>query len=1328
MIGKRLSSYEIIEEIGQGGMATVYRAYQANIDRYVAIKVIQNKTNNLDTSAAQRFQREARLVARLEHPHILPVYDFDGANDPPYIVMRYLEAGTLKDIFKQGHLPINEVAYVIRQVAAGIDYAHRQGIIHRDIKPSNIMFDREANAFVADFGIARITGGDDDENAITLTGAIVGTPDYMAPEQAMGNVIDHRIDIYALTVILFHMMTGKQPYVSNAPMGVLLMHLNEPVPSAVAVRPDLPEAVDEVIQKGMAKKAEERYNTATELAEAFIKASGQPMSTAPEMLRTFTHNIIAFQSSQASGVRTTGTDSNTARERNRVVTALYADVAEYALMVEEEEGVEIAHSTTNALIDHIETLIKNHGGSIFDRSEDDLLALWGAEVTHENDIERAIRAALDIQEYAWSSIRQTLDLTLHGGEQDDDLVPVSIGINTGPALIMQETDRTIGASGGTITTATRLTTNANSSILVTHDTYSQVIGVFNFQQDDPVKIRGKRDRLRVYRVTGIKERAFRRDTRGVEGIETQIVGRDAELKHLQDAYFGAIEDHDTQVVTIVGDPGVGKSRLLYEFSNWADLRPEGYRIFRGRAGSDTKDNAYALIRQMLAFRFEIFDSDSAVLVRAKLENGIAALIQAEDIDQEADNIRLSTEMAAFIGHVAGFDFSHSPYLRGILDDPAQITNRARALFIKLIHMIGDIDPVMFQLEDMHWADDASLDLLYELSNSEHLPLMIVYVARPGLLERKTNWGSDHEYHTRLMLAPLNKRDSRNLVREILKKMPNIPRELRDFIVGRTEGNPYYMEELVKLLIDERIIQKYGDVWQVEVERLENVPVPPTLIGLLQTRLDGLLQPERVILQRASVFGRVFWQSAIEALDAADAAQLGDVTPILDSLKEREFIRQRETTTFSQTPEYIFVHAMMRELVYENLLRSQQHTYHAQVAEWFVTTAGNRVDEYTGIIAEHYSRAEQYDKAIAYLSKAGNRAVKIGAYQAALTAFQQAYAMLPEAGDAAEKRRLRIALGEAYRNLGDYENAKAHLINVLDQTKESESDTRAVALFEASQIVTDEGDLKKATKYLQEALPLARNSSDHSILTRVLYGLGDTAWRNGDLEKATNYLDECLKIAREIEDHTQALYALNRQAVVAAVKQDLDRAEELFEECLHLARQVGNKERAGVILGNLGELAAIRGNYKDARRKLQEALDIIREVGQQYAIGIGLLNLAATDLKLQKYDAAMQSVHELVTMAKKNNLSTLLIGGVLVYGQYIATQGTPQRALALFGMAKNHPAAHSDVTREAEQAIDTLGLAEDIVTAGLERGKALKLDDIVDEILDKFDQSSKNSAM
>jgi serine/threonine protein kinase len=228
MIGTRVGIYEIVEEIGRGGMATVFRAYQPSMERFVAVKVI-HKSIATDDTAVERFMREARLVAKLEHPHLLPVYDYDGEHEPPYIVMRYLESGTLSDVLERGPLPLVEIAHMMRQIASVLDYAHRQGIIHRDIKPSNIMIDAEGNAFLTDFGIARITETTE-THGLTQTGFAVGTPGYMAPEQGLGDTVDARVDIYALSVMLFQMATGRMPYTSETPMGVILKHLNDPVP------------------------------------------------------------------------------------------------------------------------------------------------------------------------------------------------------------------------------------------------------------------------------------------------------------------------------------------------------------------------------------------------------------------------------------------------------------------------------------------------------------------------------------------------------------------------------------------------------------------------------------------------------------------------------------------------------------------------------------------------------------------------------------------------------------------------------------------------------------------------------------------------------------------------------------------------------------------------------------------------------------------------------------------------------------------------------------------------------------------------------------------
>ncbi|HEX2622740.1 MAG TPA: protein kinase, partial [Phototrophicaceae bacterium] len=579
MIGKKLGPYEIREEVGRGGMATVYRAYQPNVDRDVAVKVIHNNIAG-DSQAVQRFQREARLIARLEHPHILPVYDFDGSYDPPYIVMRYLDGGTLKDVMQQGTVPLNEVVYVMQQITAGLDYAHRQGIVHRDVKPNNIMIDRDGNAFVTDLGIARIASSENHGNHLTATGMIMGTPDYMSPEQALGeDDIDYRTDIYALGAMLFHMLTGQLPYASTSTMGMLMMHIQEPTPFALEINSNLPADIDDVIHKAMAKTPGDRYQSMAEMGAAITEALGGMTTTSPLHLRQVAGSTVIRSLDKSPTSR--GSQS-TPSERNKQVTALYANTAEYTAIVDEAAGGEVSRRALKDFWDACDKIVAERGGSMVSRTDNEALMLWGADAAREDDTERAVFAGIAMQE-----AMRKLGATYLAGAEDEPL-PLNIGINTGLVLLTPATSgSTFTASGATVSLANRLMQAAEGVILVTHDVYRQVRGVFTMETDEPLKVRGSKATINTYRITAVKARAFRLASRGVEGIETQMVGRDAEFKQLQNAFLNAIEDNETQVLTVISDAGVGKSRLMYEFDKWSDLRPEKYRILSGRSTAST---------------------------------------------------------------------------------------------------------------------------------------------------------------------------------------------------------------------------------------------------------------------------------------------------------------------------------------------------------------------------------------------------------------------------------------------------------------------------------------------------------------------------------------------------------------------------------------------------------------------------------------------------------------------------------------------------------------------------------------------------------------------
>ena len=269
-----IGRYEVIKELGQGGMAIVYLAHDPNIKRQVAIKVLP-KQFTFEPQFRARFQHEVEVIAKLENAAIVPVYDSGEYEDQPYIVMRYMPGGTLADRLEKGPLPLTEIEPLFQRIGSALDYAHSSGVVHRDIKPGNILFDSQGEAFLSDFGIAKLTEAN---VAFTGTGSMVGTPAYMSPEQAMGEKnVDGRSDIYSLGVILFETLSGQLPFMSDTPMGVAIAHIQEQVPSLLSHNPNLPRSFEAIIRKAMEKKPAERYQTAGELSKA-IRSMGKSSS------------------------------------------------------------------------------------------------------------------------------------------------------------------------------------------------------------------------------------------------------------------------------------------------------------------------------------------------------------------------------------------------------------------------------------------------------------------------------------------------------------------------------------------------------------------------------------------------------------------------------------------------------------------------------------------------------------------------------------------------------------------------------------------------------------------------------------------------------------------------------------------------------------------------------------------------------------------------------------------------------------------------------------------------------------------------------------------
>jgi serine/threonine protein kinase/tetratricopeptide (TPR) repeat protein len=1304
MVGKKLRAYEITEEIGSGGMATVFRAYQPSMDRHVAIKVIRSSILH-DRALRERFQREARLIARLEHPHLLPVYDFDGEHDPPYIVMRYLEGGTLKQVQQQGSVPRDEFLYIFRQLAGALDYAHRQGVVHRDLKPSNVMIDKEGNAFLTDFGIARAAGSDKD---LTGTGLMIGTPGYMAPEQARGDgQADKAADIYSFGVIAFESLTGSPPYEHESGFEVILAHINAPIPKA-SERADLPRSVDAVLTQALAKSPDQRFPTATDFVDQLTRALKIKPSETRSALQSMTQTISVDQLAalKAKKGETDTPSSGTPSDQQRQMTAVSVDVKELAeILYEGGADAERVKKVIDALWTGFADIAKDSGGILHNRVEAVGLFLWGRDRAREDDAENAIRAALSMRDRTLAETRKALGSSWE--PTDENPLPFAAGITTGPVLLEHEADSgAYNASGAPITLASRLKDSAPpGGVIVAHDTFSLVRGVFTVHQREPLRVRGRKDPIETYLVAQARPRAFRLRSMGIEGVETKMIGREIELRLLQEALTLTLEDGETQVVTVVGEAGVGKSRLLHEFSSWTDIMEQTVWFFQARATQPSMLQPYSLTRDLFSFRFQILDSDPLSVVHEKFVKGVEKFMGAG-----------SERRAYFIGQLVGFDFTSKPEVEAALGDGEMFRRMAQDYLGELFTTASHVNPVMIHIEDIHWADDRSLDLINNLvRDNTNLPLFVLCMARPSLYERRPQWGEGQRFHERIQLEPLSQLSSRRLVRELLKNVPEVPTALRDLVVDRADGNPFYIEELIKALIDDRVILKGDPSWSVDTTRLSTVRVPATLTGVLQARLDTLPQPLQQILQRASVVGRIFWDAAAIHLSRESANLTPDeVQDMLANLRDREMILQREESVFAGTVEYVFRHAILRDVTYDTVIPRQRRALHKLVADWLIEIGGERAGEHTLLVAEHYARAEEASLAAAQLAKAGERALQLSALDEAGTLVQRAREMLTGPEHAEQRIRVDLLRAELEGIRTSFDKSAGILKPALEEARSiGNAILQAQILGQLGRLCTWQADVVGAKRYLEEALAMARTAGDTDTLIFNLRQLGNSLTLQTPAE-GLKYLQESVDLAQKHGDRYGEAHGLNSVAIAQTLLGDFTQAEATYLRGLELNRSVKNRVSEAMILGNVAALHAAMGELDRAERELVDAMAIAKELGAAPLRMNGEIGFADISLRRGRNEDARKWIRAAANSMRE--IGTRPTSIPLFYGLLRIREGDRGTGLRWIGFTL----ANDQNKREMEMFLGGFkdevrgDWTEDQVQAAMREGETLKLEEILAE--------------
>ncbi|MCB9418546.1 MAG: AAA family ATPase [Ardenticatenaceae bacterium] len=994
--------------------------------------------------------------------------------------------------------------------------------------------------------------------------------------------------------------------------------------------------------------------------------------------------------------------------QRKQITILFANVTGFNSITQAVPDTNIL-DIMNLLWQRLDKAITNQGGTIDKHIGDAVMGLFGVPVAREDDPERAIQAALAMRA-ALSDFANEMVSLISPSPPSKNIsnagsigtgplqLQLRIGINTGPVLLGG-----VGSGdeytviGDAVNVASRLERTAPAGgILISHDTYLLVRGIFDTEPLGPVTIRGKSDPVQVYLVLGAKPRRSFLTGRGVEGVETQMVGRDSEMALLQNSLQTAVSTGTGQVITVVGEAGVGKSRLIQEFTDWALSQPQEMPMFRGQIEQRMNQQPYALIRNMLSTHFDIQDSDPSHVVEMKMAQGIQTLTRLSHQEIQA---RTQT-----IGQLIGLNLGAKTQQPVSPTEAPQIRIRAFGYLRDIFkQVVTDSPATLMILEDLHWADKPSLELIEFLAGiTRDAPLLIFCLTRPlhnddETICGHTKPGETAVPQTSLHLNPLTEIESRQLVSDILRKLPEVPQELCNFVVERAEGNPFYVEELIKVFIEDGIILAGEDKWQIKSTQLSSIRIPTTLTGVLQARLDRLSELERATLQRAAVIGRQFWDSAVIQMNelAADPLHASETIAALQALEKREMIFKRHTSIFSGTQTYHFKHAILREVTYEGVLLRDRPVFHRQAADWLTNQSSDRIAEYAGLIAEHYELAGEKPKSAELYEIAAVRAQGMADPDRAITYFGKSlFLLIEKSHDTAWQLRLQKRLGTLLQMQGRLIEAaqtymtmrytaeidgdlasQAHAWNGLAITRHNQGkfDTMLEAAAQAEQVAwlvgAEEelaaalllkskahlylGDTELASAAANRALSISDRQHDMTTTMQCLALLTQIYIESGRENRALLYLEE-LADQLDLPDLEPQVIAHNKaeQGRLYRLLEQYDQAGHELMNALDQYRELDDQSNIAAMLNQLAELARLRGTANAAVPLYRDALDIARAIGDEYAALTYRTNLAAALGDLGQAETALTELQKVLSLAENVSKVVSWIDRHVVY-QYLA---------------------------------------------------------------------------
>jgi class 3 adenylate cyclase/tetratricopeptide (TPR) repeat protein len=962
-------------------------------------------------------------------------------------------------------------------------------------------------------------------------------------------------------------------------------------------------------------------------------------------------------------------------EQRKQVSILFASIDGFTHIAGASQKTARLHQ-----IDHLwhrlDQTVRDHGGRVDKHMGDVVMGLFGLPTAREDDPERAVRCALSMKDIVLEFMAEQRDDPL-AFTSTQQAPTVRVGLNTGSVISGSVgSDAGYTVIGDAVNVASRLRETATESgVYISHDTYRLVQRLFRVEELGSVKIKGRQTPVAVYRVVGLGRRYFFSGSESVEGVVVPITGRDAELDQLESIFQKTVQTTRAHLVTITGEAGVGKSRLLREFRRRLDSSPHQVVIYYARPDQRLSHVPFSFLREMVIARFGIEDNDRPIIVEEKLVSGLAreGLLDGNKVD-----IR---EQAQAIARLVGLDVTGSDGPSNYDSESASerdqtlewLTNHFRTLTNKKAATV-------YFLEDINWADSDTLDWLEQLMVPYTAsPVMIVCVARPSFIARRPDWPSDPDLAAhRLTLSPLPEADCRELVRRILSKVPVLDPVFVDLIVQSSGGNPYYVEELIKVLIEDGYIVAGESVWQLQLGESRHLRIPTTLTGLLQARLDRLSEGERTVLQQAAVMGDEFWDSSLLNINQSARYPLNQeqIDDALRSLEKREMIIRVPSTLFLSSRAFRFYHTVLREVAYESVLLRERAGYHGQVARWWEAQSGERMAEHAALIGQHYEWAGRFPDAARLYDIAATRAVEQVKLGIAIDYFSRALELLR---DLPHYLDTRLSLQTRLGRLLHQEGRMAEALQMFQGMRyTAELDGNLLRQAQAENALADTYlELAQPDRALEAAIradQVARLTHSDLEIARAGLSQAEAAAQLGQTERAIQITSDTIEHCRTIyipRELSKSLALLCRLAEKSGETGMLDRPLKEFADLVDQLESQKAPEDTAFALCRLGEYYLEKGNYDEARLRLHKALAYQQSANDQVETVTTLRLMGLVSCRDDDPAGAITYLDEAASLAESTGNRHLLLvcrlamGEALLAGRrFEAAEATLRQVIAI----------------------------------------------------------------